>query len=187
MNKTIAGVASTGLIALALGLGASPAMAGGDKVDLCHATGSVSNPYVPITVSTNAFFSAGHVNHVGDIYPEFQFTDNKGEVVTVPASNWGLTDTGFLGEVIFNAGCAIPVVEQPQPTTPPATETPTNPPVTGTPTTPPAPEPSPTPTTPTEPLPETGAGQILLLGAGALGLLGLGAASMVAGRSKGSH
>jgi hypothetical protein len=39
-----------------------------EKVTICHATGSASNPYVQITVSASAVLSA-HENHDGDIIP----------------------------------------------------------------------------------------------------------------------
>jgi hypothetical protein len=39
----------------------------GDKVTICHATGSASNPYVEITISKSAV--QAHENHAGDIIP----------------------------------------------------------------------------------------------------------------------
>ena len=39
-----------------------------DKITLCHATGSATNPYVEITVSV-AGATHGHANHPGDIIP----------------------------------------------------------------------------------------------------------------------
>jgi hypothetical protein len=39
--------------------------ASGDKVEVCHATGSASNPYVSINVSTTAC-EKGHASHEGD-------------------------------------------------------------------------------------------------------------------------
>ncbi len=47
------------------------------KVNVCHATGSSSNPYVLINVSTNSvassadFFAKGHGSHVGDSWDGF--------------------------------------------------------------------------------------------------------------------
>ena len=57
------------------------------KVTLCHATGSESNPYEKIEVSVSAFFSAGHIDHGGDIYKAFTYvkqgqTYNVGRAVT---------------------------------------------------------------------------------------------------------
>jgi hypothetical protein len=37
-----------------------------DKITICHATGSASNPYVEITIDSNAL--PAHIKH-GDIYP----------------------------------------------------------------------------------------------------------------------
>ncbi len=55
------------------------------KVTICHATGSATNPYVRITVSVNAFFTAGHDDHQGkgDIYPAFTY-EKQGKTITVP-------------------------------------------------------------------------------------------------------
>ena len=39
----------------------------GEKIVVCHATGSESNPVVKITVSENAL--SGHANHVNDFLP----------------------------------------------------------------------------------------------------------------------
>lgn len=39
-----------------------PAVAGGNKVTICHATGSAKNPYVEITVSENGWLN-GHRSH----------------------------------------------------------------------------------------------------------------------------
>jgi hypothetical protein len=38
-----------------------------DKVTICHATGSASNPYVEITISKSAV--QAHAKHAGDIIP----------------------------------------------------------------------------------------------------------------------
>jgi hypothetical protein len=43
------------------------------KVDVCHATGSNSNPYTKINISVSAFFQAGHIDHAGDIYEAFDY------------------------------------------------------------------------------------------------------------------
>lgn len=40
---------------------------GADKVTICHATGSESNPYVEITISQNGL--NGHQHHAGDVIP----------------------------------------------------------------------------------------------------------------------
>jgi Ca2+-binding RTX toxin-like protein len=53
----VAGVMCAGFVGLASASQAAPA----DKVTICHATGSATNPYVEITVSENAF--AAHQEH----------------------------------------------------------------------------------------------------------------------------
>src|SRR5215217_5713964 len=40
----------------------------GDKVTICHKTGSANNPYVEITVSVNGA-THGHSKHAGDLIP----------------------------------------------------------------------------------------------------------------------
>jgi hypothetical protein len=40
---------------------------GGGRIDVCHATGSATNPYVSITVSVNGL--SGHGGHPGDLIP----------------------------------------------------------------------------------------------------------------------
>lgn len=64
-------LATAGVAALAFVGVSAPANAGStDKISLCHATGSESNPYVHITVSDNAVNGAnGHASHEGDIIP----------------------------------------------------------------------------------------------------------------------
>lgn len=44
----------------------SPSPSGSGKVDICHQTGSETNPYVEISISINAL--PAHLDH-GDIYP----------------------------------------------------------------------------------------------------------------------
>jgi uncharacterized surface protein with fasciclin (FAS1) repeats len=41
--------------------------ANGEKITICHATGSAKNPYVEITIDTNGL--NGHAQHTGDIIP----------------------------------------------------------------------------------------------------------------------
>lgn len=47
------------------------------KVDVCHATGSETNPYVSITVNVNSVGVAndlnGHAGHAGDVYASFVY------------------------------------------------------------------------------------------------------------------
>src|SRR5206468_1896234 len=61
-------LATAGILGLALVGSTAPALAGpADKITICHATGSESNPYTEITISENAL--KGHDGHQGDIVP----------------------------------------------------------------------------------------------------------------------
>ena len=68
MKKVLAAAGIAGLALLAI---SAPANAGpDDKISICHATGSDSNPYVEITISENGL--NGHYAqgvHDGDIVP----------------------------------------------------------------------------------------------------------------------
>lgn len=104
----------------------------GNKVTLCHATGSATNPFVVITVNANGAVN-GHAgaSHQGgrDIIPPFDY-NRGGETVHFPGQNWDAQ-----GQATLANGCEVE--GQPTPTTP-TTTTPTTPTET-------------TPTTPTEP------------------------------------
>jgi hypothetical protein len=117
----------------------SSANAGGNKVRICHATASQSNPYVNIEIDSSSIenpndnkYLNGHGDHMNDIIPPFSFNESS-----FPGRNWDDT-----GQVIWNNDCKV-VTPTPTPT-----PTPTEPTPTPTPT-----EPTPTPT-PTEPTPE---------------------------------
>ncbi|HUY85249.1 MAG TPA: hypothetical protein VMU97_01910 [Candidatus Dormibacteraeota bacterium] len=75
-----------------------------NKVTLCHATGSQSNPYVEITVDANGAVS-GHAGHANDIIPPFTYNDH-GTNKSFPGLNW---DTQ--GQAILNNNC-VPVSGQ---------------------------------------------------------------------------
>lgn len=109
MNKFIATILAMVVMAFATLAFASPASATGDdadnkKVTLCHATGSATNPYEKITISVNAFYNAGHINHKADIWEAFSYTNNKGDVVNVPKQG----DTALLAF----PDCVQPSVDQ---------------------------------------------------------------------------
>ncbi|MEA5454086.1 hypothetical protein SPF06_05050 [Sinomonas sp. JGH33] len=164
--RRLAFVAAAGL--LAAGVATSPALAAsGDgkqdnfdakKITYCHGTGSTSNPYVGLTTSVAAFYSAGHIDHTDDIWPAFSYVKG-GATYDVAAQNLGLLPAyGVTGAAILAAGCAIPAASPtPTPTqtvTPTRTVTPTDPAtqqvVTPTPAVTPTVTPTPTPTgTPT--------------------------------------
>ncbi|MDQ3880460.1 MAG: hypothetical protein M3295_05255 [Chloroflexota bacterium] len=55
-----------------------------DKIGICHATGSDTNPYVFVEVSLNAVNSGGHGDHEGDILGVESAENCPGPVVTEP-------------------------------------------------------------------------------------------------------
>lgn len=65
---------------------------GSDKAMICHATGSATNPYRPITVSVASLRDGsdhdGHAGHAGDIWPEITYQATDDFVVTIAAHNW---------------------------------------------------------------------------------------------------
>lgn len=65
-----------------------------NKITVCHATGSESNPFVSVTVSKNAVLN-GHGGHAGDIIPPFDGFEGQ---------NWTAT-----GQDIYNNVCKVPV------------------------------------------------------------------------------
>ena len=103
-----------------------------DKVTLCHATSSVSNPYTNPTVDKSAVAEQnnpgrnGHDTHVNDIIPPFTHTP-----VDYPGKNWTTAN-----QTIWANGCAaVPVPTNPPPTNPPTNQPTTNQPTTNQPTT----------------------------------------------------
>lgn len=65
MKLTIFGLAMAAIIAM----GATAALAApAPKVTICHATGSESNPYVPVTIAAQAWENghSPHAVHIGD-------------------------------------------------------------------------------------------------------------------------
>src|SRR3989344_277564 len=65
----------------------SPVFAAVLKVDICHATGSVANPYTQLQISINSAAdctsASGHDSHTNDIIPIFTY-----ETCTYPGKNW---------------------------------------------------------------------------------------------------
>ena len=144
------GVAGTIGLVGALGVSAfmvlpSVSASPSDKVTICHATSSTSNPYTVNTISTSSVdeknnkYLNGHGGHTGPVYtPDGgagwgdiipPFTDAQSGV-SFPGLNWGPS-----GQAIFNADCNY---ASPSPTATP-TETSASP-------TPTSGSPSPTPT-----------------------------------------
>jgi hypothetical protein len=100
-----------------------------DKVTLCHATDSNTNPYVRITVASSGAYHGHYKEHKGPVYPgsggkwgdiipPFTFDEHSYSL------NW---DT--VGQTIFNNGCVLPTGgnggETPPPVTPTTSVTPT--------------------------------------------------------------
>jgi hypothetical protein len=72
----------------------------GNKVTICHATGSQTNPFVVITPNANGVVN-GHISHQDgrDIIPSFTYNDH-GTTKTFPGQNFDAA-----GQAIFNNGC----------------------------------------------------------------------------------
>jgi hypothetical protein len=116
-RRTIALSGATAVIAgsaVLLGGFATPASAAPpEKVVICHATASDTNPYVSEEVSSESILNIdGHgANGInaGDIIPPFEGYDGQ---------NWDAT-----GQSIWNNDCAVPGVEETPTATVSATET----------------------------------------------------------------
>jgi len=84
----------------------------GNKVTICHATGSQSNPYVRISPNANGVV-AGHEAHQDgrDIIPPFSYNDH-GSNKHFPGQNWDQN-----GQATYNNGCkpCNPVTPTPTP------------------------------------------------------------------------
>ncbi len=74
------------------------------KVTICHATGSESNPFVEITVDEAAIFEAhGEHQNDRDIIPAFTFVNSHGQTVTFAGQNWDAN-----GRAILANDCKVP-------------------------------------------------------------------------------
>jgi LPXTG-motif cell wall-anchored protein len=146
MKKITMQAGAAGAVALVLAGGAVALATPSDKVRICHATASATNPYTNNDVNTSSVdelnnqYLNGHGDHAGDIIPPFTSPlDNA-----FAGRNW---DGEFIA--IWENNCAVPTPPNEPSPTPTPTEPPNEPSPTPTPTEPPS-EPSPTPT-PTEP------------------------------------
>jgi hypothetical protein len=101
-------------VVLALGAcdnGGEQALSGADKVTICHATSSGSNPYSQQTVSIDSIIKEnGHDSHPEDVIPSFKYLDG-GETKTYPGKN-------------LDGGVSLDDCEPTSPTSPPATAAP---------------------------------------------------------------
>jgi hypothetical protein len=77
----------------------------GNKVTICHATGSATNPFVVISPNANGVIN-GHYGHQDgrDIIPSFSYKSH-GETKTFAGQNLG---NG--GQAILDNGCVVPSV-----------------------------------------------------------------------------
>ena len=109
MKRTIAtmGVVGLGLLGATVSANAAPS----DKITICHATHSASNPYVAVTISLSAL--SRHVTDTADIVPA-----NAGDFMP---NGQNLTPENI---AILNAGC---VVASAPVTSPPVTSPPVDP------------------------------------------------------------
>jgi hypothetical protein len=75
-----------------------------NKVTICHATGSKTNPYVVITPDAAGVID-GHYAHQDhrDIIPAFDYVGKDKVVHHFPGQNWTAE-----GQAIFNNGCKVP-------------------------------------------------------------------------------
>src|SRR5262245_24945371 len=93
---------------------------GAQKVTICHATGSASNPFVQNQPNVSPDLQ-GHTGHPNDIIPPFEYVDDDGNTQQFPGLNWDAE-----GQAIYNNGCnpVEPIVptEPPEPTEPTVTE-----------------------------------------------------------------
>lgn len=139
-----------------------------DKVQICHATGSDSNPYIVTQVDVSSVdeegnqFLNGHGDHTGPVFDPDDPQDSWGDIIP-PITNpdTGTTFDGLnwpAGEDIWLNGCQVPT-SSPTPTETSPTPTETSPTPTETTVTPSPGTTSPTPTetsaTPTTGTPTT--------------------------------
>lgn len=69
MKKTLSAALLIGTALSSLIFSTAPAFATGDKILICHATHSATNPYTVNEVSVNSVKHKGHLKHEGDIIP----------------------------------------------------------------------------------------------------------------------
>jgi hypothetical protein len=84
-----------------------------DKIEICHATGSDSNPYTSPEVSKDSIItnaSNGHGPHSDDIIPPFDYI-KQGVAGHYDGKNWDA-----YGQAVYDAGCDYPEVDAVDPT-----------------------------------------------------------------------
>jgi hypothetical protein len=146
---TVGALAASGL---ALMVSSASQATPSDKVTICHATASTTNPYTAPEVNTSSVdeeknqYLNGHGDHTGPVFDPAGGKDQPawGDIIPPFESPIGTKFPGYnwteAGQAIYNNGCQ-PVIPTPTPT--PTETTPTPTPTETTPT------PTPTETTPT--------------------------------------
>ncbi len=135
MKKYFAAILAFAFIALlAINpvLATSPHYDEDDEIDICHATGSDSNPYVENSpdIQNDGSLTGGHLDHTGPLFPSADWGDiipsyTHGDF-SYPGMNWTTE-----GQAIWENDCDIPETEECDPqededcVTPTPTPTPT--------------------------------------------------------------
>jgi hypothetical protein len=105
LRRTLAAASILGAGLLATGLATDAN--GVNKVTICHATGSSSNPYVIITVAPAAA-SGGHAHHGDDIIPAFTHKQGQ-QTIHFAGHNLGpVGPASQTGYAILQNGCRVP-------------------------------------------------------------------------------
>lgn len=133
-GRRLAWLAVAGMAAAALVVPSTSAIAAQETIDICHATGSDSNPYIVNSPSKDGDVS-GHADHEGPIWFD-GINEDWGDIIppfTFPGGSFPGLNWTAEGEAIHANGCNIPDPTA-TPTDAPPTATPTDAPPTATPT-----------------------------------------------------
>jgi LPXTG-motif cell wall-anchored protein len=83
------------------------------KIDVCHATGSSTNPYVKVSVDDDSIVKMGHGGHEGPVFNADMGEHDKWGDIVPPfdlggASKFGGQNWSGEGKGIFEKGCVCP-------------------------------------------------------------------------------